>query len=223
MDRPRAKRETRRKTAAPPKRWNAVDRKKHIILEAARLFAMKGFDATSMREVAGRTGVLAGSLYYYFESKEQLFLEVHTEGMKVLSKNVDEAIKELSDPWDKLEAAAIAHCRALVEEREMLMLVVPTLPVTLAPYREELVRQRDEYEKKFAQIIAECDLPDRINRDVLRLHLLGALNWTQVWYRPGTKLSIDEVARQIVRSLQPCANETTALPEASGKTAGKTH
>lgn len=159
-----------------------------------------------MREVASRAGVLAGSLYYHFESKEQLFVEVHTEGMKVLSDAVDKAIAGLTDPWDKLEAAAAAHSRALVEEREMLVLVVPSLPVALAPFRKELVQQRDEYEKKFEQIIAECDLPDSIDRDILRLHILGALNWIQVWYRAGSGMSVNEVARQIVRSIQPKSN-----------------
>jgi AcrR family transcriptional regulator len=198
-----AQKDPGRKTGSGPKRWNAADRRKHIVIEAARLFATQGFDATSMREVASRTGVLAGSLYYYFASKEQLFVEVHTEGMKVLSEAVDRAVEGLSDPWDRLEAAAIAHCRALVEGREMLVLVVPSLPVALAPFRKELVRQRDEYERKFAGIIEECDLPASIDRNILRLHILGALNWIQVWYRAGSALGVDDVARQIIRSLRP--------------------
>jgi len=205
-----AKKPNGRKAGDTPRRWNAADRRKHIIVESARLFATQGFDATSMREIASKTGVLAGSLYYYFESKEQLFVEVHTEGMKVLSDAVDEAVEGLDDPWDKLEAAAAAHCRALVEEREMLVLVVPSLPVALAPFRKELVRQRDEYEKKFERIIAECDLPESIDREILRLHILGALNWIQVWYRAGSRMSVDGVAKQIIRSIQPKRAEIPA-------------
>lgn len=205
-----AKKRAGGKSSRSPQRWNAADRRKHIIVEAAKLFAVQGFDATSMREVASRTGLLAGSLYYYFESKEQLFVEVHTEGMKVLTEAVDEAVEGLSDPWDRLEAAAAAHCRALVEAREMLVLVVPTLPIALAPFRDELVRQRDEYERKFESIIADCELPESIDREILRLHILGALNWIQVWYRPGSRMSVDEVAKQIISSIKPAAVHSPA-------------
>ncbi|GIK82692.1 MAG: TetR family transcriptional regulator [Alphaproteobacteria bacterium] len=198
-----AKKHAGRKAGAATERWQAADRRRHIIIESARLFATKGFDATSMREIASRTGVLAGSLYYYFESKEELFVEVHTEGMKVLTEAVDSAIAGLDDPWDQLEAAAAAHCRALVESREMLVLVVPTLPAGLAPYRSQLIRQRDEYERKFGRIIDRLNLHPSIDRDVMRLHILGALNWVQVWYRPGSRLSITEVAKQIIGLLRP--------------------
>jgi len=178
------------------------DRRRQIILEAARLFAQKGFDGTSMRDIAAATGILAGSLYHHFTSKEELFVAVHSEGMELLIKTVVDAIEDIDDPWERLAAAAAAHCTSLLEAGHLMIMVVPKFPASIDQYREELVRQRDEYEKIIADLVAALPLSEGVNQKIFRLHFLGALNWTQAWYRPGMQIQPAEIGHQLVCMLR---------------------
>ncbi|MFS2008837.1 TetR/AcrR family transcriptional regulator [Azospirillum sp. CT11-132] len=180
-----------------------VDRRQRIIIEAASLFASKGFEATSIRDIASASGILSGSLYHHFASKEEIFVGVHAAGMEVLVNAVKAAIEGIDDPWDRLAAAAAGHCTALLEKGEYMVMVVPKFPVSIGMHRDELVRQRDNYEQLVAGLISALGLPDNIDPHIFRLHFLGALNWTQAWYRPGSGLLPSDIGRQLVRMLRP--------------------
>lgn len=181
----------------------AVDRRQQIISQAASLFARKGFDATSIRDIAAASGILSGSLYHHFASKEEIFVGVHEAGMKLLIERVTAAIETATTPWDRLSAAAAAHCAALLEDGDYMVMVAPTFPETTGDLRAELVRQRDDYEAILSRLIDDLDLPAEIHRPIFRLHFLGALNWTRTWYRPGTGISPEEIGHQVVLSLRP--------------------
>ncbi len=209
---PRAPQRLTRKPATPaPRRTRPVpkpeampfDRRQQILVEAARLFAAKGFEATSVRDIANATGILAGSLYYHFASKEELFVAVHAAGMEILIRTAQDAIRDVRDPWDRLAAAAAAHCTALLESSDFMLLVVPNFPKSIGQYRDELIRQRDEYEAIISQVVAGLDLPPTIDPRLFRLHFIGALNWTQSWFRPASGLTPAEIGRQLVAMLRP--------------------
>jgi hypothetical protein len=73
-----------RKKAVAEDEANA-GRRLQIMTEAARLFATRGFDATKIRDIAAAAGILGGSIYYHFASKEEIFLAVHSAGMETIS------------------------------------------------------------------------------------------------------------------------------------------
>lgn len=198
---------TERETVEP------VDRRQRIIIEAARLFAANGFEATSIRDIASASGILSGSLYHHFASKEEIFVGVHAAGMEILVGTMTAAIEGIDDPWDRLAAAAAGHCTALLEKGEYMVMVVPKFPASIGTHREELVRQRDGYERLIADLIAALDLPDGVDPRIFRLHFLGALNWTQAWYRPGSGIAPAEIGRQLVRMLHPGRKKSAEVPE----------
>ncbi|MFG1378744.1 TetR/AcrR family transcriptional regulator [Xanthobacter autotrophicus] len=202
-----AKPDSRRKRgrhggAAQIEETTRFDRRQQIIIEAARLFAAKGFEATSMRDIADATGILAGSLYHHFTSKEELFVAVHTMGMDILARTVAAAIEPIHDPWDRLSAAVAAHCTAVLEAGDFMIMVVPKFPASIGAYHDELVRQRDQYEAMLTGLTTTLKLPDGVDPRIFRLHLLGALNWTQTWYRPGGSMTPAEIGRQLVLMLR---------------------
>lgn len=203
QSRPQAETPTRRTRPVPKSEATPFDRRQQILVEAARLFAAKGFEATSVRDIANATGILAGSLYYHFASKEELFVAVHAAGMDILIRTAQDAIREVGDPWDRLAAAAAAHCTALLESSDFMLLVVPNFPKSIGQYRDELIRQRDAYEAIISEIVAALDLPTAIDPRLFRLHFIGALNWTQSWYRPASGLTPAEIGRQLVAMLRP--------------------
>ena len=178
------------------------DNRLPLILDAAaRFFGEKGFGYTSMRDIAGMAGMLPGSLYYHFASKEDLLVAVYAEGVRRIKDAVAPALAREGDAWTRLENVCAAHLEALLEESDYAQVVVRVRPDDAPEVASRLVSLRDEYEETFAHAIQALPLPARTDRRVLKLMLLGALNWSQTWYRSG-KDSPQVLARRFVRLLR---------------------
>lgn len=170
---------------------------------AQKLFARRGFEGVSIREIAQALGMTTASLYYHFPSKEEIFVAVHGRSLEAVQREVMDAIAGLKDPWDRLEAAAAAHSRNFASsERTGASIAAEYYEGSLAPFRKIMVPQRDAYERLIAVLVADLQLPPSVDPRLFRLQLLGALNWLPVWYRPGRGLSVEEVARGFVRNFR---------------------
>jgi AcrR family transcriptional regulator len=180
------------------------DRRRQIIAAASGLFAHKGFEGTSIREIAAASGVLSGSLYYHFPSKEDLLFTVHQESLTAMRREVETAIAGVTDPWARLEEAIVAHCRILLGGSVTRAILTPPRYYNLRGVRK-LVRQRDEYEQIFARLIDELPLNPDCDRHAFRLSMLGAMNWTVFWFKAGGPLSVDQVGRQIALMVRGAA------------------
>ena len=175
-----------------------------VILDAAiRRFAETGFDGTSMRDIAASTGILTGSLYYHFKSKEELFCAVHEESIRVISANVVAAIDPGANPWTRLEQAASAYLQSLADHSAFVSIVIgETHRRRPAPLGERLIQHRDSFEKHFTEIVESLPLVTDVDRNIWRLALLGMLAWTYVWFDPNARIPADEMGRRLVAMLR---------------------
>lgn len=185
------------------------DRRRKIIAAASELFAHKGFEGTSIREIAAASGVLSGSLYYHFPSKEDLLFTVHQESLTAMRHEVEAALVKVTDPWVRLEEAIVAHCRILLGGSVTRAILTPPRYYNLQGVRK-LVRQRDEYERIFTRLIDELPLKPQCDRHAFRLSMLGAMNWTVFWFNAGGRLSVDDVGRQIALMVRGAALDLAA-------------
>lgn len=192
------------RTARAPR---ADNRLPLILDEAARLFAEQGFHGTSIRDIVRAVDMLPGSLYYHFAAKEDLLCAVYEEGVRRITERVTTAIAPRSDPWQRLEAACVAHLEALLDERDYAQVVIRVRPGDVPAIAAHLVALRDRYEALFVELVRDLPLKLGVDRRTLRLMLLGALNWSQTWYRPGR-----DNARAIARDFIALLRRT---PEAS--------
>jgi AcrR family transcriptional regulator len=178
------------------------DNRLPVILDAAaRLFRQNGYVHTTMRDIARAAGMLAGSIYYHFPSKEDLLVAVYAEGVRRVRDAVTAALARDGDPWTRLERACGAHLAALLEQSDYGHVVIRVRPDDVPQVARQLVALRDEYERAFAAAIDAVPLPPRTDRRALKLMLLGALNWSQTWYRSGGE-SPQVFARRFVRLLR---------------------
>lgn len=180
---------------------HADNRRDELLRAAARLFARSGFEATSMRDIAGEVGMIAGSMYYHFPSKEDLIAAVYARGVTQITAAVRAAIDGARPPWDRLEAACIAHLQELLAENAFARVMTADLSRLPPALRRRLVTRRDTYEAIFVEILDVLPLPAGTDRRLLRLHVLGALNWTPTWYRAGGQPPA-AIARALVASLR---------------------
>jgi AcrR family transcriptional regulator len=188
------------RTTPPLKR--ASSRLPRLLDEAARAFAERGYAATTVREIVGPIGMLPGSLYCHFATKEALLAAVYKEGVERIGAAVDAAIHGHDDPWLRLEAACVAHLTSLLDQTDYSQVVIRVHPTDAPAAASELIALRDSYEKRFARLVAALPLGGPTDRTMLRLMLVGALNWSQTWYRRGGGATPEKIARRFVGLLK---------------------
>ena len=103
-----------RKKADPRK--TQENRRGAILDAAARAFSTFGFAGASVREIAASARVQPSSLYYFFQSKEDLYEAVYQLGVQRVLEAVREAASAGGTPWRRLELATIAHLETLLDE-----------------------------------------------------------------------------------------------------------
>ena len=178
------------------------NRRVQLLDAAARLFCERGFHATSMRDIAKAVDMLSGSIYYHFSSKQEMLLAVYAEGARRIGDLVDAAVERETEPWKRLEAASAAHLNALsVIHRDYAQVMIRTLPQEIDGISSQLRDIRRDYEAKFRSLIDLLPLSPEIDRHYLRLMLIGALNWSHVWYKPGGDRP-EVVARAFIQTLR---------------------
>lgn len=184
-------------------RRRQTNRREVLLEAAAKRFVEDGYAAASMRDIAGDAGMQPGSIYYHFPSKEELLVAVHEDGMRLITDTVVGSITrtEGKPPWDRLEAACVAHLSVLLKGGERIKAVMRNVPLKSHPSRSNITRMRDEYEAIFAGLLGNLMLPKGTDRHALRLMLLGAMNWSFTWYRDGAE-SPERIARKFLAMLR---------------------
>ncbi len=212
MESDTALQDERLSTGAPEKaapRAPRQDNRRGAVMDAAaKLFAGQGYRATTVRDIAAAAGMLPGSVYYHFKSKDALLLAVYREGVARIIARVDAATAGESDPWARLGAASAGHLQAILDANAYAQVVVRVVPEDAGEVADALRQARNEYEDRFRTLIDTLDLAPGVDRGRLRLMLLGALNWAKVWYRPGA-IAPGAIARDFVVVLRAGAAGNT--------------
>jgi AcrR family transcriptional regulator len=180
---------------APP------DRRAELLAIAAGLFAERGLRASTVRDIADAAGILSGSLYHHFDSKESMVDEILRDFLDGLFHRYRTIVAKGLGPRATLEAVVVASFEAIDQHHS-----------AVAIYQAEARRLADQ--PRFAYIGERLTEFRRLWHDVLRAGIadgsfradidvelsyrfLRDTVWVGVgWYRPGGKLTIDDIARQ---------------------------
>jgi TetR/AcrR family transcriptional regulator, cholesterol catabolism regulator len=181
---------------------HADSRLPKVLDEAARLFRTKGFEGTSVRDIARAVGILPGSLYCHFATKEALLVAVYVKGVQQISDAVQAAMDKKTDPWDRLEAACVAHLESILRDDDYAQVVVRVRPADVPVVHRSLIDLRNQYEALFDGLVRDLPLGRNADRGALRLMLMGAMNWSQTWYRPEGRLNPRAIARRFIARLR---------------------
>ena len=177
--------------------------RERVLLEAARLFRHRGYTATTLREIADAAGVKAGSIYYHFDSKEQILGEVLDKGILVVAGAVRERIDALpagATARQRIAAAIEGHLWGLLHHGDFTsanIRIYGQIP-TAAKNRHRLVRRAyaDTWDRLLGEAMQNGELRADSSTAMMRLFVIGALNWTVEWYNPQ-KGSFADFVKQI--------------------------
>ena len=181
---------------------------------AARLFAAKGYRETTIRDIATAVDMLPGSVYYHFASKQALLLAVYEEGVSRISSRLDRAIAGETDAWHRLCKATEAHLETVLDQSDYARVMIRVMPEHVPGIESDLILLRSKYEDRFVELMDALPLQQHVDRRLLRLMLLGALNWAQVWYRSDST-PVRDIATAFIDFLRLPLAAGTASDESS--------
>ncbi|MEM7094889.1 MAG: TetR/AcrR family transcriptional regulator [Actinomycetota bacterium] len=165
-----------------------------VLEAAAQRFVAQGYAATTLRQIAQDSGIKAASIYHHFASKQDLFVAVLDEGMRMMVDSFD-AVRASSELGElRLRAYVRAHLSALFEHGPFTAAHVAAFSTAPAGVRARVVPARDGYEALWNELLA--DLMPAGDRDLhlLRLLLFGAMNSTIEWFDPAGETTLDQLA-----------------------------
>jgi AcrR family transcriptional regulator len=97
--------------------------RERVVLSAVELFAKKGFEATSMREIAEAAGVTKPMIYYHFKNKEDLYFSILDTSLDRFTQTVRAAVEGEAPPEEKLQKIVATYVRHFEEENDIFRLV----------------------------------------------------------------------------------------------------
>jgi AcrR family transcriptional regulator len=173
-------------------------RQQEVVATAARLFAERGYQATSMQDLTEATGLAAGGLYHYIGSKEQLLFRICDELLEPLLARAREIVARdagATDHLHELLRAWLAHIEA--HRHHMLVFAQERHVIEREPQWREVRRQRKAFEKILDDVLARGEQDGTMtfaDRRLTLLGLLGMVNHVPQWLRPRGRLSAEQIA-----------------------------
>ena len=184
------------------RRNNESNRREELLRVSARLFREKGFDGTTIRDISSAAGMHSGSPFYHFKTKQDILVAVMEQGLAEGLRKTEEVIALALPPEQKLKELIRAQLGTILEDGSDFIPVLLYDWRGLTPAnRRRVVALKDRYDALWQRLIDELQRAGHMPGDaqLMRLLILGAVNWTGTWYRTGGRLSLDEVAEGAAR------------------------
>jgi len=185
--------------ASHAKTVNEVSSTQEKVLDAAvELFSSNGYNATSIRDIAARVGMTISNIYYYYGSKEGLLIAILERVSRRIVEGLSEIVKSDVGPLERFKLLLKAHFNLLVnigrKEANVLFLEEENVSRFRKPFQIELM---NIYRKEL-ELLQSLGYAKQGNITILAFNIFGVINWRLRWYKPGGKMTLDEIADEMV-------------------------
>jgi AcrR family transcriptional regulator len=184
-------------------RDTVVDSRQEILRTAARLFQQRGYDATSMNDVAAALKLSKGGLYHHFQSKDEILFEIMNHAMEITQERVLNPVRGIADPEDRLRALIRLHIEVVLSprDREITVMLHENHPLPPALRKRINARKKDyihflESLMTEVQIKAQHQTKGKVSPRAAAFALLGMINWIYQWYKPEGELQAQNLIPQ---------------------------
>ena len=173
-----------------------------VISAAARVFAEKGFDATTVDDLIEATGLQRGGLYHYMENKSDLLAEIHRRLIEPLLAEIERVDIEPHDPPTTMRLIAHALAQNMRDyNNEMIVFLHEWRTIRDDPAWEDIRRARRDLEHAIERTLRRGVLAGSFvipDTRLAVLALLGMFNHAHQWFRPDGRVSADELADSFI-------------------------
>lgn len=178
------------------------ERLAEIYRTAAQIILRKGYDATSVNDIANALGMTKAGLYHYINGKKELLFDIMNFGLSELDEEVATPAKAIADTEARLRFMIASHARLVTRGQGAITILVDEI-TALAPAQSRKITHRkrtyfDGLRNTLNQLKTEGKLQD-IDATAAAFSLLGMINWLSRWFRQDGALTEEQAAEQIVK------------------------
>lgn len=182
-------------------RETVLGSRQEILRTAARLFQQRGYDATSMNDVAAALKLSKGGLYHHFQSKDEILFEIMNHAMEITEGRVLAPVRGISDPEARLRALIRLHIEVVLspQDREITVMLHENHPLPPG-LRKRINARKKEYihfvEALMAEVQRTRQAKGGVSARAAAFALLGMINWIYQWYKPEGNLQAHNLVPQ---------------------------
>ncbi len=170
-----------------------------LLQTAAHLFRSKGYERTTVRDLAGAVGIQSGSIFHHFKSKDEILRSVMEETILYNTALMKASLADATNLRERVLALIRCELQSIMGGTGEAMAVLVYEWRSLSEEGQRYILElRDAYELLWLEVLGEAKAQGYFNADpfILRRFLTGALSWTTTWFRPEGAMSLDQLCEE---------------------------
>jgi TetR/AcrR family transcriptional regulator, cholesterol catabolism regulator len=174
------------------------DRHRAILETAARLICERGYDGTSMQEIAAACRLTKAGLYHYIQNKEQLLFAIMSYGMDLFEGQVLAKVRDIADPVERLRACMRHNIELVTHGAAKEVIIILHEHATLTGEAREYIDQRKKQYVRFIEsAFSEAVKLGRmrpLDPTIVAFSFLGMVLWVYKWFKPDGRLTAVQIS-----------------------------
>lgn len=174
----------------------------HIVRHSAQIFAERGFEGASIRDISRSTGVSLSGLYYYFESKQKLLYLIQKTAFTTILTRLEERLESESEPERRLRCFIQNHVEYFLSHPAEMRVLSHEDEALDEPYKKEIDAIKKRYytmARRIFEEVAGSHSEYAASPRVAILALYGMMNWTYKWHNPKVDPGAAELAETMTQ------------------------
>lgn len=178
------------------------ERLAEIYRTAAEIILRKGYDATSVNDIANALGMTKAGLYHYIHGKKELLFDIMSYGMEELDKEVVTPARNIQDAAARLRFMLASHAELVTRGQGAVTILVDEITALTPAQNRKITRHKRAYfnflRATLDELKSEGKLID-VDTTAATFTLLGMVLWPSRWFRQDGALTSEQVAEEIVK------------------------
>ncbi len=173
-----------------------------LLSSAAREFALRGYDRTSMRDLARASGVSLAGVYYYVQSKEELLFLIQSRNFEAVIAGMRDTLRGATDPVERLQRFIDNHLDYFATHMAEMKVLSREADALEGEFLQRVNDMKRQYTRALMDVLAEIEKahgPAHANRRVAAYSLFGMMNWIYTWYDPLGDVGVELLSQTICR------------------------
>jgi len=171
---------------------------------AARIILQKGYDATSVSDIADALGITKAGLYHYIRGKTELLFEIMKYGLAELEREVMGPARAIADPVARLRFIISTHARLVTRGDGSVTILVDEARALSPVQNRKVTKLKRDYLDYLRDTLDELRSSGKlrdVNTTVAAFNIIASINWLSRWYKSDGPLSAAEIAEQLTDTI----------------------
>lgn len=178
------------------------ERLAEIYRTAAQIILRKGYDATSVNDIANALGMTKAGLYHYINGKKELLFDIMNFGLWELDEEVATPARAIVEPAERLRFIVDAHARLVTRGQGAITILVDEMTALTPAQQRKITQSKRKYFDFLRDTLNELKAAGKmqdVDTTAAAFSLLGMINWLSRWFQQGGALDEEQAADEIVK------------------------